>query len=113
MIRFSPNDAYQSKSFYEIFDPKFWEANYRDGAFFKDKIVLIGAASQIAHDVVATPMTPDMPGPVLHLQTMAAAMRAGIPAHDAGRVWITVFSALAGIFSWAWLLSSGGHSSAL
>ncbi len=75
MIRFSPNDTYQERPFYEIFDPKLWEANYRDGAFFKNKVVLIGAASQIAHDVVSTPMTPDMPGPVLHLQTMAAAMR--------------------------------------
>ena len=75
LIRFSANDAYGARSLYEVFDPKLWHANYKDGAFFKNKVVLIGAASQIAHDVVVTPMTPAMPGPVLHLQTMAAAMQ--------------------------------------
>jgi adenylate cyclase len=74
-IRFSPNDAYAARSLYEVFDPKLWHANFKDGAFFENKIVVIGAASQIAHDVVVTPMRPDMPGPVLHLQTMAAAMK--------------------------------------
>ena len=52
-----------------------WRANYGDGSFFRNKVVLIGAASQIAHDVVVTPMTPNMPGPVLHLQTIASAMQ--------------------------------------
>jgi adenylate cyclase len=75
MFRFSATDAYQPRSLYEIFDPKLWHANYEDGSFFRNKVILIGAASQIAHDVVATPMTPDMPGPVLHLQTMAAALQ--------------------------------------
>ena len=75
LIRFSANDAYGSRPLYEVFDPKLWNANYADGAFFRNKVVLIGAASQIAHDVVVTPMTPAMPGPVLHLQTMAAAMQ--------------------------------------
>ena len=99
MIRFSPNDAYQPKSFYEIFDPKFWEPNYRNGAFFKDKVVLIGAASQIAHDVVSTPMTPDMPGPVLHLQTMAAAMRQEFLRMTSPAVDYALLGA-AGLFAW-------------
>ena len=75
LIRFSANGAYEARSLYEVFDPKLWQANYKDGAFFENKVVLIGAASQIAHDVVVTPMAPDMPGPVLHLQTMAAALQ--------------------------------------
>ena len=100
MIRFSRNDAYQAKPLYEIFDPQLWDANYQGGAFFKNKIVLIGAASQIAHDVVATPMTPDMPGPVLHLQTMAAAIQ-----HEFLRATPVALDycllGLAGIFSWS------------
>ena len=75
LIRFTANDAYQSRSLYEVFDPKLWHANFGDGSFFRNKLVLIGAASQIAHDVVVTPMTPNMPGPVLHLQTIAAVMQ--------------------------------------
>ena len=72
--RFSENDAYPSRSLYEVFDPKFWHANYGDGAFFKDKVVIVGAASQVEHDFVVTPMTSNLPGPALHLQAIAAAL---------------------------------------
>ena len=73
-LRFSSNEAYSPRPLYEVFDPKFWHANYADGAFFKDKIIIVGASSQVAHDFVATPMGPDTPGPVLHLQAIAAAI---------------------------------------
>jgi len=100
MIRFSRNDAYGPKSLYEIFDPKLWSANYQDGAFFKNKIVVIGAASQVQHDVVATPMTPAMPGPVLHLQAMAAALE-----HEFLRATPVALDysllGLAGVFAWS------------
>ena len=74
MIRFTAVDAFQSRPLYEVFDPKFWHANYADGAFFKGKIVLVGASAQIEHDVADTPMSPTTPGPGLHLQAMAAAL---------------------------------------
>jgi adenylate cyclase len=73
-FRFSANNAYPPRPLYEVFDPKFWHANYADGAFFKDKIIIVGASSQVQHDFVATPMDPDTPGPVLHLQAIAAAI---------------------------------------
>ncbi|MEY2480701.1 MAG: adenylate cyclase [Verrucomicrobiota bacterium] len=74
LIRFSAVDAYQPRSVYEIFDPKMWHANYADGAFFKNKVVLVGFTAQVQHDVVDTPMSPDTLGPALHLQTIAAAL---------------------------------------
>src|SRR5438034_11275661 len=74
MIRFSALDAYEPRPLYEVFDPKFWHANYADGAFFKDKIVMVGASAQILHDVVDTPMSPTTSGPALHLQAMAGAL---------------------------------------
>ncbi|HLW35728.1 MAG TPA: CHASE2 domain-containing protein, partial [Chthoniobacterales bacterium] len=55
-IRFGPEDAYPPHPLYEIFLPKTWHANYQDGAFFKDKIVVVGAAAQIQHDFLATPI---------------------------------------------------------
>jgi adenylate cyclase len=73
-IRFSAVDAYPARPLYEVFDPKFWHANYADGAYFKDKIVVVGASSQVAHDVFPTPMDEEMPGPVLHLNALAAAL---------------------------------------
>jgi CHASE2 domain. len=44
MIRFGPNDAYQPRSLFEIFVPAYWANNYGNGSFFKDKVVLVGAA---------------------------------------------------------------------
>ncbi len=74
MIRFTALDAYEPRPLYEVFDPKFWHANYADGAFFKDKIVRVGPSAQVEHDVVDTPMSPMTSGPALHLQAIAAAL---------------------------------------
>jgi adenylate cyclase len=74
LLRFSADDAYPARPLYEVFDDKLWHANYHDGAFFKDKIVIVGASAQIMHDVVDTPLGPSRPGPKLHLEAMAAAM---------------------------------------
>ncbi len=74
LIRFSSDEAYPPRPLYEVFDPKFWHANYADGAFFKDKIVVVGVSAQVIHDVVDTPLGPNRSGPKLHLEAMAAAM---------------------------------------
>jgi adenylate cyclase len=74
MIRFTSPEAFAPRPLYEVFDPKFWHANYADGAFFKDKIVIVGSSAQVMHDVFDTPMSPTTSGPTLHLQAMAAAM---------------------------------------
>jgi adenylate cyclase len=101
MIRFSADDAYPPLPLYEVFDPKFWHANYHDGAFFKDKVVIIGASAQIFHDTVATPLGPGLPGPALHLETMAATL-----AHQF--LWMTPlnvdFALVIGAGVLAWLL---------
>src|SRR4030095_4214196 len=74
IIRFTALDAFEPRPLYEVFDHKFWHANYADGTFFKNKIVIVGASAQVEHDVVDTAMSPTTWGPSLHLQAMAAAM---------------------------------------
>ena len=74
LIRFSSDEAYPARPLYEVFDPKFWHANYGDGAFFKDKVIVVGVSAQVMHDVVDIPLGPNRPGPKLHLEAMAAAM---------------------------------------
>src|SRR5262249_44236859 len=74
MIRFTAPDAFEPRPLYEVFDPKLWHSNYADGAFFKDKVVIVGKSAQVEHDVVDTPMSPTTLGAGLHLQAMAAAM---------------------------------------
>src|SRR6266550_3852957 len=74
MIRFTAPDAFEQHRLYEVFDPKLWQANYANGAFFKDKIIMVGPSAQVLHDVVDTPISPTTLGPELHLQAMAAAL---------------------------------------
>ena len=73
-IRFTDTKAYQPLPLWQVFDRKFWQLNYREGAFFKDKVVLIGSSAQIQHDVFPTPMGPETPGPLIHFHALAAAL---------------------------------------
>ena len=51
MIRFTAPDAFEPRPLYEVFDPKLWHANYADGAFFKDKIVMVGPSAQVTWSI--------------------------------------------------------------
>src|SRR5436190_3674038 len=102
-FRFGANDAYPAQPLYEVFDPKLWHANFADGAFFKDKIVVVGASSQIAHDFVPTPMTPDTPGPTLHIHAMAATIDHDFLHPTSERTDLVLVAAAAAL---AWLLIS-------
>jgi adenylate cyclase len=98
-FRFSEEDAYPPRSLYEIFDPKLWQANYANGAFLKDKIIIIGASSKVAHDVVSTPLSPDLPGPALHLQVIAATLSKEF-LHNTSETTNLVLVVLAGALAW-------------
>ncbi len=99
LLRFAANNAYEPISMWEIFDPAMWQANYGSGAFFKDKVVIVGAASQVDHDVVDTPVSPSLPGPVLHLHAIGAALD-----HDFLRptplAWRYILVCAAGLLAW-------------
>jgi adenylate cyclase len=100
MIRFTSADAFAPRPLYEVFDPKFWRANYADGAFFKDKIVMVGSSAQVEHDTVATPMSPMTLGPALHLQAMAAAMGHEFLRPTSARTGLALVAA-AGLVAWS------------
>src|SRR5437773_5845042 len=100
MIRFSAVDAYEPRPLYEMFDPKFWHANYADGAFFKDKIIIVGASAQILHDMADTPMSPTTLGPGLHLQVMAAALGHEFLRPTPPKVCLALVGA-AGLVAWS------------
>ena len=99
MIRFTGLDAFEPRPLYEVFDPKFWHANYADGAFFKDKIVMVGPSAQILHDFVDTPMSPMTSGPSLHLQAMAAALGHEFLRPTPPKTGLALVGA-AGLFAW-------------
>jgi adenylate cyclase len=74
LLRFSSPDAYEPQPLWKIFADKEWHANFHDGAFFKNKIVIVGPSAQVLHDFVDTPVDLNMQGPMLHLHALADAL---------------------------------------
>jgi adenylate cyclase len=100
LFRFSDPAAYAPRSLYEVFDPKFWSANYGSGAFFKNKVVMVGSSAQIQHDVAVTPLEPNMPGPAIHLNVMAAATAHEFLSQTPGKIMLgSVVAAAVAAFS--------------
>jgi adenylate cyclase len=62
------------RSIYQVFVPDLWKSQYGNGAFFKDKIVLIGPYGNWAKDVLDTPHGV-RPGPQLHLSAFNALLK--------------------------------------
>jgi len=100
MIRFTDPEAFEARPLYEVFDPKLWHANYADGAFFKDKIVMVGPSAQVLHDLVDTPLSPATLGPVVHLQAMAAALGHEFLRPTPPKVELALVAA-AGLVAWS------------
>lgn len=72
-IRFTgPMGTYPTISVAQLFDPKNTGPLFQNGAFFKDKIVIIGPYGNWSQDEHLTPMGL-MPGPEIHLNAIAAA----------------------------------------
>jgi adenylate cyclase len=61
-------------SLFEIFVPDFWKSNYAEGAFFKDRVVLVGATAERLHDYHLTPWG-KLSGPEINLHALAAMLR--------------------------------------
>ena len=68
-----PRQGFAPHSIFEIFVPDYWQHNYKNGEFFRDKIVLVGAEGNWQHDEHPTPFG-SMPGPEVHLNAMNAAL---------------------------------------
>jgi adenylate cyclase len=102
LLRFSALDAYQPRPLWEVFDDKIWHANYKDGAFFKDKVIIVGSSAQIVHDAFDTPLGPETPGPALHLHALAAGLDHEF-LYDVPINYDFLTICIAGILSWVLL----------
>jgi adenylate cyclase len=85
-------------SLFEIFVPDFWKRNYADGAFFKDRVVLVGGTAERLHDSHLTPWG-RLSGPEINLHALAAMLRGSWlkQAGLASTVVAIVFAALAAV----------------
>jgi adenylate cyclase len=83
-----------------VLSPKLWKQSCSNGAFFKDKIVLIGPTAEIFHDEHNTPFNDPkkMGGPEIHLQVLGAALHGEFLRESSpdARLW---FIALAGVIA--------------
>lgn len=68
------SETYAPKSVYGIFSDRIWKANYDNGNFFKDKVVMIGPVAPRFHDIIDSPMGP-IYGPQMHLQAIACGLQ--------------------------------------
>jgi len=69
-----PAGSYREYSLYEMFLPSFWESNFKNGAFFKGKIVLIGPTGNWTQDYHETPYG-QMAGVEIHANAIATILR--------------------------------------
>jgi adenylate cyclase len=58
-------------SLFTIFVPAFWQANYENGEFFRDKVVLVGPEGNYTKDVALSPFG-TIAGPEFHLNAANA-----------------------------------------
>jgi len=116
LFRFTapPQQGYPFVPFYSLFLPEHW-ANHGHGAFFRDKIVVIGPAANIFQDLHAVPLKRtmvdeqgmktferSMPGPEIHLNVVGALLAGELLREMSPRAgaWITGGGAML-----AWLLA--------
>ena len=78
--------------------PTFGNRNYADGAFFKDRVVLVGATAERLHDFHLTPWG-KLSGPEINLHALAAMLRGSWlkQAGLASTLAAIVFAALAAV----------------
>jgi adenylate cyclase len=117
--------VFPTYSLYKIFDPDIWQATFRNGEFFRGKIVLIGPQGNWAKDQLITPWGL-MNGSEIHLNAINALLQNEFlyPASDATILSLTVVSGMMafllamGIVAIAWrfiaaLFILGGYVAAI
>ena len=100
VIRFAgPAGTFRPHPVFEIFLPSFWQANYQGGAFFKDKIVIVGPEGNFQQDAHPTALDEAMPGAEIHLNALNAALhRDFLRETSPGSDLVTI--CLAGLVAW-------------
>ncbi len=70
----APFEGFNPNPLYEIFIPNTWKSNYKSGEALRDKIVLVGPAADVFHDMHRTPYG-EMLGPEIHLNMLNAVLK--------------------------------------
>ena len=95
-------EYYSPRSLYEIFSEKLWKANYDDGRYFEDKVVMLGPVAPRFQDIKKTPAGP-LFGPQLHLQAAACGLEGAFVRRVDRPVAIMIGMGLLGALFAGWL----------
>jgi len=98
LIRFCEPGSFPVVPLYSLFVPDLWRANLKDGAIFKDKIVVLGPLAGRFRDFFRTPVG-TLPGPEIHLHAIAAAA-AGAFYTRAGPGFVALSCFVMGLVAW-------------
>jgi adenylate cyclase len=108
-IRFTGRSrCFATYSLYQLFDAHAWKDNFHDGAFFKDKIVMVGPKDDFMQDQHQTPLGP-MDGAEIHLQALNAALHGEffwVTSDHFG--WMILLAGGAGVLAWMIVLTVKG-----
>jgi adenylate cyclase len=69
-----PGLGYELYPIGDVLSAKAWKENYKNGEFFRDKLVLIGPTANLFQDFHLTPFKAKMAGPEIHLNIINAAL---------------------------------------
>ncbi len=94
-------EGFRPFSAYQVFVPKFWQANFGNGERVRDSIVVIGPSGNWTHDEHDTPFGL-MPGPEIHLNSMNALLHRAFLRETP--LWVDLLLVLLSGAT-AWLLS--------
>lgn len=91
--------GYQIISLSDVLGPRTWKNNFKNGAFFRDKIVVVGPTADIFQDTHRTPFTGDlspMHGPEVHCNMIGAALHGSFLRNSPlwANLWIVAFAGL-------------------
>ncbi len=92
-------DTFLPRSACDIFEAKKWNLNFGGGAFFKDKIVVLGPEGKSTHDEHPTPVG-YIAGPEVHLNAMNVALQRDF-LRETSPIMNYVLIAAAGVLAWA------------
>ena len=70
-----PGRGYELFPIGDVLSAKAWKENYKNGEFFRDKLVLLGPTANLFQDFHLTPFRAEMAGPEIHLNIINAALR--------------------------------------
>ncbi len=103
ILRYASGDgSLTPHSLYGIFVPSIWHGNFGDGAFFKDKIVVVGPEGHAFKDLALSPLG-QIGGPMFHLNSLNALLRGEFLSETSERTNLLLIAAcglLSGLLGW-------------